>query len=68
MDQFPQAGRPETVVPGEERLGRSLVGGLPRTYLHRITLIAMTDRYRVVLRALSRPSRMRSSPYSYSLP
>jgi len=57
MDQFPQARRPETVVPGQERLGRSLVGGLPRTHLHRATLSAW-----------SRPSRMRSSPYSYSLP
>ena len=42
MDQFPQTGRPDAVVPGEERLGRSLVGGLPRTDLHRINTIAMT--------------------------
>jgi hypothetical protein len=26
------------VVPGEERPGRSLVGGLPRTDLHRINV------------------------------
>jgi hypothetical protein len=42
MDQFPQPGRPETVVPVQERFGHSLVGGLPRTHLHRITLSAMT--------------------------
>ena len=29
MDQFSQAGRPQAVVPGQERLGRRLVGGLP---------------------------------------
>jgi len=40
MDQFPQAGPPQTVVPGEERPGRSPVGGLPRTDLHRINLTA----------------------------
>jgi hypothetical protein len=38
MNQFPQPGHPEMVVPGEERPGRSLVGGLPRTHVHRITI------------------------------
>ena len=41
MDQFPQTGHPETAMPGEERLHRSLVGGLPRTDLHRINVTAM---------------------------
>ena len=40
MNQFPQPGPPQTVVPGEKRLGRSLVGGLPRTDLHRINVTA----------------------------
>jgi hypothetical protein len=39
-DQFSQAGRPQAVVPGEERLGRRLVSGLPRTDLHRINVTA----------------------------
>jgi len=40
MDQFLQAGPPQTVVPGKERPGRNLVGGLPRTNLHRINVTA----------------------------
>ena len=40
VDQFSQAGPPQAVVPGEERLGRSLVGGLPRTDHHRINVTA----------------------------
>jgi hypothetical protein len=40
VDQFSQPGCPEAVVPGEECLGRSLVGGLPRTDLHRINVTA----------------------------
>jgi hypothetical protein len=40
MHQFSQAGRPETVVPGKERLGNGLVGGLPRPDLHRINITA----------------------------
>jgi len=43
MNQFPQMGHRETVVPGKKRLGRRLVGGLPRTHLHRINLTA-TDK------------------------
>jgi hypothetical protein len=43
MDQFPQPGHPETVVPGKKRLGRSLVGGLPRTDLHRINVTAVEE-------------------------
>jgi hypothetical protein len=34
MNQFPQAGHPETVVPGKERLGSSLTGGLPLPDVH----------------------------------
>ncbi len=45
MDQFSQPGYPETVVPGQEHLGRSLVGGLPRTDLHRINVTAMEKRH-----------------------
>jgi len=41
MDQFSQAGRPQAVVPGQERLGRRLVGGLPRTDPHRINVTTM---------------------------
>jgi hypothetical protein len=40
MDQFLQPGRTQTVVPGQERPGRSLVSGLPRTDLHRINVTA----------------------------
>ena len=40
VGQFSQPGPPEAVVPGQERLGRSLVGGLPRTDLHRINVTA----------------------------
>jgi hypothetical protein len=40
MNQFPQPGPPQTVVPGKKRLGRSLVGGLPRTDLHRVNVTA----------------------------
>jgi hypothetical protein len=43
IDQFPQAGYPQTVVPGQERAGRSLVGGLPRTDLHCINLTTMAQ-------------------------
>ncbi len=39
--QLSQAGHPETVVAGKELLGRSLVGGLPRTDLHRPNVTAM---------------------------
>lgn len=40
MDQFSQAGRAEAVMPGQERLGRGLVGGLPRGDVHRINVTA----------------------------
>ena len=40
MDQFSQAGRAEAVMPGQERLGRGLVGGLPRADVHRINVTA----------------------------
>ena len=40
MNQFPQPGPPETVVPGKKRLGSSLVGGLSRSDLHRINITA----------------------------
>jgi hypothetical protein len=40
VDQFSQAGHPETAMPGKKRLGRRLVGGLPRANLHRITVTA----------------------------
>jgi hypothetical protein len=40
MDQFLQPGHTQTVVPGQERPGRSLVSGLPRTDLHRINVTA----------------------------
>jgi len=39
-NQFSQPGRPETVVPGKKRLGSSLVGGLPRSDLHRLNITA----------------------------
>jgi hypothetical protein len=39
--QFSQAGHPETVVAGKKLLGRSLIGGVPRTDLHRINVTAM---------------------------
>jgi hypothetical protein len=42
MDQFPQPGRPETVVPVQERLGRSLVGGLRGRTFTASPLRAMT--------------------------
>jgi len=38
IDQFSQPGHPHTVVPGEERPGRRLADGLPRTDLHRINV------------------------------
>ena len=38
MNQLSQAGRPETVVPGKERLGSSPVGGLPLSDLHRTNI------------------------------
>ena len=38
MNQFPQPGPPQTVVPGKKRLGSSPVGGLPRPDLHRINI------------------------------
>ena len=41
MDQFSQPGYPQTMVPAQERLDRNLVGGLPRTDLHRINVTAM---------------------------
>ena len=44
MDQFPQTRHPETVVPGKKRLGRRLVGGLPRTNVHRTNVTAMEKR------------------------
>ena len=40
MDQFSQAGRAEAVMPGQERLGRGLVGGLPQADVHRINVTA----------------------------
>lgn len=40
MEQLPQAGHPETAVPGKKRLGRSLVCCLPRTDPHRTNIIA----------------------------
>ena len=39
--QFSQASHPETVVAGKKLLSRSLVGGFPRTDLHRINVTAM---------------------------
>jgi hypothetical protein len=45
MDQFPKAGRTDAVVPGQERLDRSMVGDLPRTDIHRITVTAMQNGY-----------------------
>jgi hypothetical protein len=42
-NQFSQPGRPETVVPGKKRLGSSLVGGLPRSDLHRINIAASEE-------------------------
>ena len=38
--QFSQPGHPETVAAGKKLLGRSLVGGFPRTDLHRINVTA----------------------------
>jgi hypothetical protein len=38
MEEFPKAGHPGTVVLGEERLGSRMVGGFPRTDLHRINV------------------------------
>ena len=49
MDQFPQAGPPETVVPGQKHLGRSLVGGLPRANVHCTTVTAMEKRATALL-------------------
>jgi len=43
MDQFPKAGRTDAVVPGQERLDRSMVGDLPRTDIHRITVTATQE-------------------------
>lgn len=42
MDEFPQPGHPGAVVPGEERLGRPLVGAPPRTDPHRLN-VTVTD-------------------------
>jgi hypothetical protein len=38
MNQFSQPGPPETAVPGEKCAGSGLVGGLPRSDLHRINI------------------------------
>jgi hypothetical protein len=40
VNQLSQPGSPQAVVPGQERLGRSLVGSLPRTDPHRINVTA----------------------------
>jgi hypothetical protein len=48
MSQFPQPGPPQTVVPGKKRLSSSLVGGLPRSDLHRINVTA-TEKGTIVL-------------------
>jgi hypothetical protein len=50
MNQFPQPGPPQTVVPGKKRLGSSLVGGLPRSDLHRLNITA-TEKGTIVLPA-----------------
>jgi hypothetical protein len=34
MGQFSQPGHPDTLVPGQERPGRSLIGGLPSMNLY----------------------------------
>src|SRR6516164_2406682 len=40
VEELPQASPAGVVVPGEERPGSFLIGGLPRTNLHRITVTA----------------------------
>jgi hypothetical protein len=44
LDQFPQTRHPQTAVPGKKRLGRRLVGGLPRTNVHLTNVTAMEKR------------------------
>ena len=44
LSQPPQPGHPQTVVPGQERPGRSLAGRLPRTDLHRLNATASEKR------------------------
>jgi hypothetical protein len=40
IEEFPEAGGAEDVVPGQERPGRRLVGALPRADPHRLTVTA----------------------------
>jgi hypothetical protein len=42
MDKLPQTGHAGTAMPGQERLGSRLVGGLSRRDPHRISLLAAT--------------------------
>ena len=44
MDHLPQPGHPQTAVLGKKRLGRRLVGGLPRTNVHRSNVAVMEKR------------------------
>ncbi len=44
MDHLPQPGHPQTAVLGKKRLGRRLVGGLPRTNVHHANVAAMEKR------------------------
>jgi hypothetical protein len=48
-DEFSQAGHPQTVVPGKKLLGRRLVGGHPRTNVHRTNVTSMEERAIVLL-------------------
>jgi hypothetical protein len=50
MNQFSQPGHPETAVPDKKRLGSGLVGGLPRSDLHRIN-ITVSEKGTIVLSA-----------------
>ncbi len=41
MDHLPQPDHPKTAMPGKKRLGRRLVGGLPRTNVHHTNVAAI---------------------------
>lgn len=58
MDQLTQTRHPETVVPGKKRRDCRLVGGLPRTNVHRTNLTA-TEKRPIELPLLRKEPRYR---------
>jgi hypothetical protein len=68
MDHFPQSRHPEAVVPSKKLPGRRLVGGHPRTNVHRTNVTAMEKRAIALLfRRESRYRLRRLAKLSHSM-